>query len=155
MSVGTAALAAGPIFPKAEAAAPRTIVYWRQINTSTFMVTQEGDIDLKTELTGEGIYAFMPSISVNAANDVVICYSVGSARKNPEIWYSARKAGDPLHMLQLPVFVQASQTGYKLSDRWGDYSAVSIDPVDGSFWICNELSHNFFYWTTWIRNFDF
>lgn len=49
-----------------------------------------------------------------------------------------------------PALVQAGRGAY-ISDRWGDYSATSIDPVDGSFWTVQEyLDEASTYWGTWI-----
>ena len=50
-----------------------------------------------------------------------------------------------------------SQTGQGL-DRWGDYSSMSVDPVDGcTFWYSNEYipTNGAFNWATQLSSFKF
>lgn len=94
----------------------------------------------------EGTYApdsdhrWMPSIAQNAAGDIMVGYSVSSDSTFPSIRYTGRQAGDPLGELTLDeglvVAGSGAQTG---STRWGDYSAMSVDPSDETtFWFTNE-----------------
>ena len=94
----------------------------------------------------EGTYApdsdhrWMPSIAQNAAGDIMVGYSVSSDTTFPSIRYAGRRASDPLGELTLGegliVAGSGSQTGL---DRWGDYSAMSVDPSDEmTFWYTTE-----------------
>ena len=50
-----------------------------------------------------------------------------------------------------------SQSGQRL-DRWGDYSAMTIDPTDDcTFWYTNEYlkANGAFNWSTRIASFKF
>jgi hypothetical protein len=42
--------------------------------------------------------------------------------------------------------------------RWGDYSAMTVDPIDDcTFWFTSEYLKTFgtFNWSTWITSFKF
>ena len=58
----------------------------------------------------------------------------------PSLFYTGRLAGDPLGTMPQGegsiINGTGSQTG---SNRWGDYTAISVDPTDDStFWYVNE-----------------
>ena len=45
--------------------------------------------------------------------------------------------------------------GTYLGTRGGDYSGISVDPVDGTFWAANEFSRSSLdLWGTWVANFS-
>jgi hypothetical protein len=83
---------------------------------------------------------FMGSIAIGANGDIALGYSVSSSTMFPSIRYATRKAGDPLGTLKPEQTLQAgsgSQTSF--SGRWGDYTAMSVDPADEcTFWYTNE-----------------
>ena len=96
---------------------------------------QEGTHD-----PGDGHDRFMGSIAMDGAGDIALGYSVSSSLLHPYIRYATRTAADPLGTLQpeaILVNPNGSQTG---SNRWGDYSAMSVDPAnDCSFWYTNQF----------------
>src|SRR2546426_9661232 len=78
----------------------------------------------------------------------------------PQIHYTGRLAGAPAGQMTQGegtiINGAGSQTGSNLS-RWGDYSAMTIDPVDGcTFWYTNEYipSNGAFNWRTRIGTFQ-
>jgi len=91
---------------------------------------------------------FMGSLAVDIKGNVALGYTTsnGTVPNFPSIAYSGRLAGDPLNTLpQSEVQIvagSASQTnncGGAPCDRWGDYSAMSLDPADScTFWYINE-----------------
>lgn len=89
-----------------------------------------------------GDHRWMPSIAMDGSGNIAMGFSAVNAGANifPSIRYTARLAGDPLGTLQTEVVMQAgsgSQTGS--AGRWGDYSAMEIDPVDDcTFWFTSE-----------------
>jgi hypothetical protein len=89
-----------------------------------------------------GDHRWMPSIAMDGSADIALGFSAVNAGTNvfPGIRYAARLAGDTLGTLQSEVVMQAgsgSQTGS--AGRWGDYSAMEIDPVDDcTFWYTSE-----------------
>ena len=85
---------------------------------------------------------WMGSIAADKYGNVALGYSTsnGSSPNYPSIAYAGRLATDPLNTLpQTEVQLVAgagSQTG---ASRWGDYTAMSVDPVDDcTFWYTNE-----------------
>jgi hypothetical protein len=83
----------------------------------------------------DGADRWMGSVAMDAAGDIALGYSVGGKHLAPSIRYTGRTPGDPLGSMEHERTLQAgggSQTG---TDRWGDYSTMSVDPADGcTFW---------------------
>ena len=78
--------------------------------------------------------------------NIAVGYSVSSPRTFPSVRYAARKASSARGQLgteQSCVEGTASQTavlGGSPTQRWGDYSTLSVDPQDGcTFWYTNEF----------------
>ena len=87
-------------------------------------------------------------------------YSASSSAINPQIRYAGRLAGDPVNTLpqaEVTLFAgTGSQTG--TNGRWGDYSDMTIDPVDDcTFWYTQEYyaTTTSFAWRTRIGSFKF
>ena len=86
---------------------------------------------------------FMPSLAVDKNGNMAIGYSVSSSSMYPAIRYSAQLASslpgslNTLDQTETSLIEGAgSQTTYS---RWGDYSAMTVDPVDDcTFWYTNE-----------------
>jgi hypothetical protein len=90
---------------------------------------------------GDGLWRFMPSITVDAQGDMAIGYSVSSSTSEPSIRYAGRLAGDSPNSLAQGEALLIAGGGHQTSTsgRWGDYSGMSIDPVDNlTFWHANE-----------------
>jgi uncharacterized membrane protein len=109
--------------------------------------------------TPDASYRWMGSIAMDSAGDIGLGYSISSSSTHPAIGYTGRQATDPLNTLQPETVVlvgAGSQTG-GLS-RWGDYSAITVDPVDDcTFWYTNEYipANGSFNWRTRIVSFKF
>lgn len=87
---------------------------------------------------------FMPSVAANRNGDMAIGYSVSSANTFPAIRYAGRLAGDAAGTISLTetalVNGAGSQTGNcgpSACERWGDYSAMTLDPDGCTFWYTN------------------
>ena len=117
-------------------ATPGAAIRWFELrNTgSGWTLFQEGTHD-----PGGGLNRFMGSIAIDSGGDIALGYSASSATSFPSIRYATRTPGDPPGTLGAEQVMQAgggSQTG---SNRWGDYSAMSVDPVtECDFWYTNE-----------------
>ncbi len=104
-------------------------------------------------------YRWMGSIAMDKAGDIAVGYSVSSSASYPSIAYSGRIAADPLGQLEAENSI-VTGTGSQQSglSRWGDYSAMSIDPVDDcTFWYTAEYlqASGIFNWNTRIASFSF
>ena len=107
---------------------------------------------------GDGLYRFMPSISVDNSGNTAVGYSVSSSSINPGIRYAGRLVSDPPGNLGQGEAHMFDGTGSQTNgSRWGDYSYLSIDPSDNmSFWHVNEyLAANGANWHQRIGKFNF
>lgn len=104
-------------------------------------------------------YRWMGSIAMDKQGNMALGYSVSSSAMNPAARYTGRLASDPLGNMQTESSIvegTGSQNGNL--HRWGDYSAITVDPVDDcTFWYTNEYlqSTGSFNWSTRIGSFKF
>jgi hypothetical protein len=105
-------------------------------------------------------YRWMGSVAMDQAGDLALGYSVSAASAVfPSIRFAGRVPTDPASTLETEVNIVSgtgSQNG-SLS-RWGDYSAMQVDPVDDcTFWFTEEYmkTTGSFNWNTRIANFKF
>src|SRR5262245_1982234 len=103
-------------------------------------------------------WRWMGSAAMDGQGNLAIGFSASSSSIHPQLRYAGRLAADPLNTLaqgEAHLFDGAgSQTGS--GNRWGDYSALSIDPVDDTtFWYTNEYysTTTSFNWRTRIGSF--
>ena len=89
---------------------------------------------------------FMPSLAVDKNGDMAIGYSVSDGTMYPSIRYAGRLASDPPSTLGQGETSLIEGTGFQCctfsdgstNSRWGDYSAMSIDPDGCTFWYTSE-----------------
>jgi len=94
----------------------------------------------------DSTHRFMPSLAVDRNGDMAVGYGVSSATTHPGIRFAGRLAGDPLNQLTQSETALVQGLGYQcctFSDgatntRWGDYSAMTIDPDGCTFWYTGE-----------------
>jgi len=104
-------------------------------------------------------YRWMGSIAQDKQGNMALGYSISSGTVLPSIRYTGRLVGDALNTLQAEASMMngaGSQTGQL--DRWGDYSAMSIDPSDDcTFWYTTEYlkATGSFNWSTRLASFKF
>ena len=105
----------------------------------------------------DSTHRWMGSIAMDKLGNIALGYSASSAAINPAIRYATRLAGDPINTLSNETVITqgtGSQTG--TLSRWGDYSHMSIDPVDDcTFWYTTEYlkANGTFNWSTRIASF--
>lgn len=127
-------------------------VHWRELrNTgSGWFVYQEGTY------APDGNHRWMPSAAMDNSGNICVGYTVSSSSMYPSAAYACRDAGDPLGQLGNEV-VYKPGTGYQSGgNRWGDYSTMSVDPVDQcTFWTAQEYGRasGSFFWSTSIASF--
>src|SRR5256885_294971 len=101
----------------------------------------------------------MGSAAMDQAGDIAVGYSASSSSLFPAIRYTGRTPSDLLGTMRTETSLlggSGSQTG-GLS-RWGDYTALRIDPSDDcTFWYTNQYQPNngSFNWATFIGSFKF
>ena len=126
----------------------RAAVRWYQIGTSPVSTLQTGSIDDPVK------HYYMPSISVNAANEVLLGFSGSSGSQFVGAYIAGRKPTDPLGQVCLPIQYKAGEAVYtQISssgvNRFGDYSLTSVDPLDDTtFWTIQQYARLSNTWVT-------
>lgn len=105
---------------------------------------------------------WMGSIAMDHSGGIALGYSVSSSSLHPTIRYTGRANSDlPIGILRAEATLfdgpgsRISSTG---EGRWGDYSSMSVDPInDCTFWYTNHYmrSNGNFDWGTRIGAFHF
>jgi hypothetical protein len=103
-------------------------------------------------------HRWMGSAAMNRFGDIALGYSVSSATTYPSIRFTGRLGADPLGMMTLGEGEVVAGGGVQLhsASRWGDYSMMSVDPVDDCmFWYTQEYyaSTSSSSWRTRIASF--
>jgi uncharacterized repeat protein (TIGR01451 family) len=105
----------------------------------------------------DGEHRWMGSVAMDGRGDIALGYSLSSKSRNPAIAYTARRAGDPLGQMTLGEGLMYQGLGAQVgtSNRWGDYSSISVDPNGCAFWFTTEhyLGTGTFNWGTRIGSF--
>ena len=113
----------------------RSAVQWWQLSTAG-SIQQVGRVD---DQSGVNFYSF-PSISVNKFNDALLGFSSFSTNQYASANYTFRAFDDGANTMRTIVTLKAGEgvyykTGTGTRNRWGDYSATMVDPVnDADFW---------------------
>jgi hypothetical protein len=106
-----------------------------------------------------GLARWMGSIAMDKLGDVAVGYSVSSSTMHPAIRYTGRLATDALGTLESEnSIIQGNGSQLANLSRWGDYSAMTVDPADDcTFWYTSEYlkSNGTFNWSTRIASFKF
>lgn len=129
-------------------------IRWYEIRNifGTPTVFQQG-----TYAPNDGNYRWMGSMAMDKVGNIALGYSISSTTTFPSIMATGRVPSDAHGTMESSVTMHAgggSQTGGL--HRWGDYSAMQIDPVDDcTFWYTTEYSPYIgsFNWRTQIVSF--
>ncbi len=90
---------------------------------------------------GDGVQRWMGSVAQDKNGNIALGYSVSNGTDVfPGIRYTGRLSGDPAGILARGEQTLINGTGSQLvSSRWGDYTAMHVDPVDDcTFWYTNQ-----------------
>jgi len=135
----------------------KTEVAWYEINPSPLALVQQGRVSHPTR------FYYYPSIAVNANGDVALGFSGSSPTEFAGGYYTARLDSDPPGTTQTVSLLKAGEATYNKTwssgvNRWGDFSATVVDPVDDlTFWTLQEYAETpvgqFDQWGTWWGSF--
>ncbi|GAB4326079.1 MAG: hypothetical protein Kow00127_18840 [Bacteroidales bacterium] len=114
------------------------------------------------EIYQQGTYApdnhnrWLGSIAIAGNGNIALGYSVSSSSVYPSIRYTGRTPNAPLGEMNITeVEVKAGGSSQSGINRWGDYAAMTVDPVnDTVFWFTTEYMRSNG-WGTYISSFDF
>src|SRR5262249_37406186 len=120
----------------------RSGVRWYElgVNQGAVTVVQQG-----TFAPDDPVERWMGSAAMHKCGGIAVGYSAAAQSGTfPGVRVAARNSSDPAGTLQAEITIQnggGSQVD-KL-DRWGDYSAMNVDPTDDStFWYTQEYIAN-------------
>ena len=132
-------------------------IRWYEMNGTVetgWTLNQQG-----TYAPGDGLHRWMGSIAMDHSGNIGLGYSGSNSATYPSVYYTGRLAGDPLGTLpqgeqQLVAGNGVINTTY---NRWGDYSAMQIDPTDDcTFWYTQMYTGGGAWnWFTRIGSFKF
>jgi hypothetical protein len=86
-------------------------------------------------------HRWMGSIAMDGNGNAALGYSVSGSNLFPSIRYTGRLADDPPGLMTLGEATLVAGSGAQThpAGRWGDYSAMSVDPLDDcTFWYTQE-----------------
>jgi hypothetical protein len=127
---------------------------WYEIRTpnSTPTIFQQGTF------APNATFRWMGSMAMDRAGDMLMSYSVSSSSIDPGIAYTGRVPGDALGTMESENILLTGTHFQEGHNRWGDYSAMRIDPADDcTFWFTNQYlkTDGDFVWATHIGSFAF
>jgi len=111
----------------------------------------------------DSAYRWLGSIAMDKDHNIALGYSKSSLTVIPSIFITGRLSTDPLNTLGAEALVRAglgvqTNTPVNAGNRWGDYSAMTLDPVDQcTFYYTNEYlkTNGAFNWSARIASFRF
>jgi hypothetical protein len=133
-----------------------TSVRWYELRISggSPSVFQQGTLD-----ASDGIHRWMGSIATDKVGNMALGYSASSSSVFPSIRYTGRLVTDAVGTMGAEsILFNGGGSQLPNLSRWGDYSAMTVDPVDDcTFWYTTEYlkSSGTFNWSTRIASFKF
>jgi hypothetical protein len=110
-------------------------IRWYEIRnpkSETPSIYQSGTVNLDKS------FRWMGSIAMDKAGNILLGYTVSDTKTFPSVKFVGRDSTDPLGAMSLEAEFQKG-SGSQPIDRWGDYSSMSIDPVDDcTFWFTSQ-----------------
>jgi hypothetical protein len=89
---------------------------------------------------GPGVFTYFPSIDMAPDGSMGMTFLESSAAEFLSMYVTGRAPTDPAGTMEPPVRVVGGQANY-VGDRAGDFSGLSVDPTDGTFWGANEFAN--------------
>jgi hypothetical protein len=129
-------------------------VRWYELRSpgnGTFSIFQQATF------SPDNTFRFMGSIAMDKVGDIALGYSASSSAIHPAIRYAVRAPTDAAGILSAEVSIKEGG-GSQLTglNRWGDYSALTVDPIDDcTFFYTNEYlkANGTFNWSIQFASF--
>ena len=106
-------------------------------------------------------FRWMASMAEDKNGDIGLGYSASSSSIHPAIRFTGRVPSDTLGTMETEASIlegTGSQFGGQYGNRWGDYTAMQVDPSDDcTFWYVDQYEkvNGVFNWYTSIASFAF
>jgi hypothetical protein len=102
----------------------------------------------------DGHSRLMSSSAMDAAGNIGLAYTTGSNSLAPSLRYTGRFDGDPLGQMTVAETVIIDGPGVRTnSNRYGDYSHMTMDPDNFTFWYTGDYFSANNQWRTQIASF--
>lgn len=122
----------------------------RNQGTGDFEIYQEG-----THSVADGDSRFLGSMSMDNEGNIALAYNVSGFGSFPGIRYTGRLANDPLGRMTFEEAIIQDGIGVQdPSNRFGDYSQMTLDPDGETFWHVAEYFSADNIWNTRIAAFN-
>jgi hypothetical protein len=133
---------------------PLAAVRWYELrNPAAPFVYQQATI------VDPNVNYWLGSLAMDKNGNIALGYSASSQSVYPSLYVAGRQASDPLNAMFGPmVLMSGAGVQFQSYHRWGDYSAMTVDPADDcTFWYTNEYyaTTGSFNWSTRIGSFKF
>lgn len=147
------------------ALADHTTAWWVHINATavTSSASPAGLLTLANQggiageeiagIAGGDVSTFFPSVAVNSFGTAAFGFAACGLNVYAGAYATVRRAGDPAGVTDPAVTVAAGRDHYVRTfdaapcdpiparNRWGDYSGISVDPVnEAGFWVFNQFA---------------
>jgi len=134
-------------------------VRWYELRNATgqTLATANPVVNQQGTFAPTTAFRWMGSAAMDKTGGIAVGYNISSSTITPSIRYAYRGPTDPAGTLGNETTILAgsgSQTGNLT--RWGDYSTISVDPVDGCTMVFTsqfQPGNGNFNWSTWIHSF--
>jgi len=108
----------------------------------------------------DSTYRWMGSAAMDRTGNLAVGYSVSSSTVKPGLRWAGRLSSDPLGTLGQGEATIVDGQGVQLPslDRWGDYTALSVDPIDDcTFWYVGQYlkADGTWNWSTRVASWAF
>ena len=118
--------------------------------TDPWSIYQEG-----TYAPDDGHSRFMGSAAIDVQGNIGLGFSIASATLEPGIRYTGRYFDDPLGTMTVEeTTIIEGQGVQNFSNRFGDYSHLTMDPDDFTFWHTAEYFNALNSWSTRVASFS-
>ena len=135
----------------------RTAIRWYEIrnpNDAQPIVFQQGTY------SPDATHRWMGSIAMDKVGNIALAYSISGNSVKPGVAFTARAPTDVAGLMGAESVLKAGggiqDTSSRHLSRWGDYSGLTVDPVDDcTFWFTTEFqgANGVFNWRTTIAKF--
>lgn len=124
--------------------------HWVEFDTSSGTVAalaDQGNVDGETIAAGSDTYFLSLALNGSGHTGFGLSSSApGASGTHPSSHYTQRHSSDPAGQTDNPGTVRSGTDWYRRTfqcssvSRWGDYTGLAVDPVDGCFWAYNEYA---------------
>jgi hypothetical protein len=132
------------------AGSSQAAIHWFQIRAAAPALVQQGVFGAAR------IHYFYPACCPDNNGNMIMVFSRASDNEFGSVYYTGRRATDPLGALQASALLKAGVANYVAKDdggrnRWGDYAGIASDPANVRLvWFYSMFSSAVNRWGTWV-----